>query len=64
MKLGYIRVSSQDQNEERQIRLLNEVNMDFIYKEKVSGSTINVSLTQKTSPYSFAHVYMLQYSHK
>ncbi len=41
MKLGYVRVSSQDQNEERQIRQLNEIGMDFIYKEKVSGATIN-----------------------
>ncbi len=31
MKLGYVRVSSQDQNEERQIRQLNEIGMDFIY---------------------------------
>lgn len=30
MKLGYVKVSSQDQNEERQIRQLNEVGMDLI----------------------------------
>ncbi|WP_196002090.1 recombinase family protein [Clostridium sp. 1001271B_151109_B4] len=41
MKLGYVRVSFQDQNEEIQIRQLNEVGVDFIHKGKVSGATIN-----------------------
>jgi DNA invertase Pin-like site-specific DNA recombinase len=38
MKFGYARVSSQDQNLARQLQLLNEVGMDHIYKEKVSGA--------------------------
>jgi DNA invertase Pin-like site-specific DNA recombinase len=40
-KIGYIRVSSEDQNEKRQEKQLNEIGMDIIYKEKVSGSTMN-----------------------
>ncbi len=40
-KIGYIRVSSQDQNEERQILQLNEVGVDFIYQEKISGATLD-----------------------
>lgn len=40
-KIGYIRVSSEDQNEERQINQLLEFKLDKIYKEKVSGSTLN-----------------------
>ncbi|RDY22449.1 recombinase family protein [Romboutsia maritimum] len=40
-KIGYVRVSSQDQNEERQIKQLNEIGVDFIYQEKVSGATMD-----------------------
>lgn len=40
-KIGYVRVSSQKQNEERQIRQLNEIGVDFIYQEKISGATLD-----------------------
>lgn len=40
-KIGYVRVSSQDQNQKRQVKQLNEIGMDIIYQEKVSGSTMN-----------------------
>lgn len=40
-KIGYVRVSSQDQNEERQIIQLNEIGVDFIYQEKISGATLD-----------------------
>lgn len=40
-KIGYVRVSSQDQNEERQIKQLNEIGVDFIYQEKISGATLD-----------------------
>ena len=46
-KIGYVRVSSQDQNQERQIRQLNEIGIDIIYQEKVSGATINREQLQK-----------------
>lgn len=46
-KIGYVRVSSQDQNQERQIRQLNEIGIDMIYQEKVSGATINREQLQK-----------------
>lgn len=38
-KIGYIRVSSSDQSTARQIHQLNEVGMDLIFEEKVSGAT-------------------------
>lgn len=40
-KIGYVRVSSQYQNEERQIKQLNEIGVDIIYQEKVSGATLD-----------------------
>lgn len=40
-KIGYVRVSSQDQNEERQIKQLNEIGVDIIYQEKISGATLD-----------------------
>lgn len=46
-KIGYVRVSSQDQNQERQIKQLNEIGMDIIYQEKVSGATMNREELQK-----------------
>ena len=39
-KIGYVRVSSQTQNEERQLKQLNKVGMDVIYREKISGETL------------------------
>jgi DNA invertase Pin-like site-specific DNA recombinase len=38
-KIGYIRVSSLDQNPARQLQQLNEVGIDIIFEEKESGAT-------------------------
>jgi DNA invertase Pin-like site-specific DNA recombinase len=38
-KIGYVRVSSVDQNPARQLEQLNEIRMDIIYQEKISGAT-------------------------
>lgn len=46
-KIGYIRVSSTTQNPSRQIQQLNEVGMDIIYEEKVSGATKDREQLQK-----------------
>lgn len=35
----YVRVSSVDQNLKRQLQQMNEIGIDIIYKEKVSGAT-------------------------
>ena len=37
MKVGYVRVSTIEQNEERQLEQMKDLNLDKIYKEKVSG---------------------------
>ena len=37
MKIGYARVSTEDQNLDMQIDALNEANCDHIYEEKMSG---------------------------
>lgn len=39
-KIGYIRVSSIEQNLTRQRKQLQELGMDYIYEEKVSGVTM------------------------
>jgi DNA invertase Pin-like site-specific DNA recombinase len=38
-KIGYVRVSSVDQNPARQLQQLNELGMDIIFQEKISGAT-------------------------
>jgi DNA invertase Pin-like site-specific DNA recombinase len=38
-KIGYVRVCSVDQNPGRQIKQLNEIGMDVIFQEKLSGAT-------------------------
>lgn len=38
-KIGYVRVSSTSQNPSSQFRQLNEIGMDIIYEEKISGAT-------------------------
>lgn len=38
-KIGYVRVSSVDQNPKRQLQQLEEIGVDIIYQEKVSGAT-------------------------
>lgn len=40
MKIGYIRVSSKDQNLARQLERLKQVHVDKIYSEKISGKNI------------------------
>lgn len=40
-KIGYIRVSSEDQNLVRQKQQLQEIGMDIIFEEKISGATMN-----------------------
>ena len=40
-KIGYIRVSSDSQNLKRQMQQLNEIGMDIIYQEKISGATMD-----------------------
>ena len=40
-KIGYIRVSSESQNLKRQLQQLNEIGMDIIYQEKISGATVD-----------------------
>ena len=40
-KIGYIRVSSESQNLKRQLQQLNEIGMDIIYQEKISGATMD-----------------------
>lgn len=46
-KIGYIRVSSTTQNLERQYQQLNNIGMDLIFQEKISGSTTNRKELQK-----------------
>ncbi|OUB64492.1 hypothetical protein BK750_17645 [Bacillus thuringiensis serovar jegathesan] len=37
-KIGYVRVSSVDQNPKRQLQQMEEIGVDIIYQEKVSGA--------------------------
>ena len=46
-KIGYVRVSSQSQNEESQLKQLNEIGMDIIYKETTSGANMDREELQK-----------------
>ncbi len=46
-KIGYIRVSSESQNLKRQMQQLNEIGMDIIYQEKISGATMDRKELQK-----------------
>ena len=41
MKVGYVRVSSLDQNEERQIKSLEEAGAEEIFIDKKSGKNID-----------------------
>lgn len=38
-KIGYVRVSTVDQNPKRQLQQMEEIGVDIIYQEKVSGTT-------------------------
>ena len=46
-KIGYIRVSSTSQNPSRQFQQLNEIGMDIIYEEKISGAKKDREQLQK-----------------
>lgn len=46
-KLGYIRVSSEGQNTARQKEQLQDLNLDHIYEEKISGATMDRKELQK-----------------
>ncbi|MGE8058005.1 recombinase family protein [Bacillus mycoides] len=46
-KIGYIRVSSTSQNPSRQFQQLNEIGMNIIFEEKVSGATKDREQLQK-----------------
>lgn len=46
-KIGYVRVSSTSQNTSSQFRQLNEIGMDIIYEEKISGATKDREQLQK-----------------
>lgn len=46
-KIGYIRVSSQDQNLDRQIAMMNQLNIDKLFQEKSSGKNTNRPEFQK-----------------
>lgn len=46
-KIGYVRVSSTSQNPSRQFRQLNEIGMDIIYEENISGATKDREQLQK-----------------
>lgn len=41
MKVGYIRVSSKDQNEDRQVKALEQQGIEKVYIEKISGKDTN-----------------------
>lgn len=41
MKIGYVRVSAEDQNEERQMQAMREDNVEKIYTDKQSGKDFN-----------------------
>ena len=43
MKIGYIRVSTEDQNEDRQDMLLKPYNLNLVFREKVSGKNMERS---------------------
>ncbi len=40
-KIGYIRVSSQDQNLDRQVAMLNQLKIDKLFQEKAIGCFFN-----------------------
>ena len=43
MKIGYIRVSTEDQNEDRQDMILKPYNLNLIFREKISGKNMERS---------------------
>ena len=51
VKIGYIRVSGQDQNLDRQVALLNQLKIDKLFQEKASGKDCNRPEFQKLLNY-------------
>jgi DNA invertase Pin-like site-specific DNA recombinase len=51
MKIGYVRVSTTDQNTARQEVLMQDMGVDEIYIDKVSGKNINRPELQKMMEY-------------
>lgn len=47
MNYAYVRVSSKDQNETRQLKLLEKYKIDKIYSEKISGANMERPLLQE-----------------
>jgi DNA invertase Pin-like site-specific DNA recombinase len=47
MKIGYVRVSTQEQNETRQVALLEEHGAEKLYIEKASGKNVNREALQE-----------------
>lgn len=41
MRVGYIRVSAKDQNEDRQVKLLEDAKVEKVYMEKISGKNMD-----------------------
>lgn len=41
MKVGYVRVSTKEQNPARQLKLMEEWNVDKVYLDKMSGKNLN-----------------------
>lgn len=50
-KIGYIRVSSQDQNLDRQVAMLNQLEIDKLFQEKASGKDCDRPEFQKPLNY-------------
>ena len=51
-KIAYVRVSTADQNEERQIKALEKYDIDEWFKEKVSAKDLNRPMLQEMIRYS------------
>ncbi len=51
MKIGYVRVSSQDQNLDRQIHMLEKYEIDKLFQEKASGKDCDRPEFQKLLNY-------------
>lgn len=47
MLIGYVRVSTQEQNEGRQVKQLKEAGCEVLFKEKISGATMDRPELQK-----------------
>ena len=50
MNIGYIRVSTQEQNTIRQEVLMQELGVDEVYIDRMSGKNTNLSLIHISEP--------------